>query len=161
MIQIQNIECWSDLAVMLAWTLAVMGLTRALFRSMPAELLTRSLNLLYREPLMQMAMLERVIQTGRIMGRDPSDLKKPQDQSASRGDVLVAMGSMKQLASQTRVVRIALYLLGCPFCQSAWSALILLLCVDGLRCGVGAMLLNMVAYAAAAVTVEQAASTRK
>jgi len=126
---------WTSLPCFLACIAAVWGMGKALFRSLPAELLKASMM-----PSAETQMRIRALQR---------DLERRGESERAEG-----IAELKAMARIPLGYRPILWLLNCVFCQNAWAALLAI----GLSCswhGAGDAVLSVFAYAAFATIADR------
>ena len=123
MLSIEQVQTWTDLAIVLAWTLCVLGTVKAIFGSFWADELRAILMRRWRPDVGAIKRLQWEVQHQREWSpegvKDPLVARQPLTQEMTRD-------RQRQLARMQTVTlprRVIMYSLGCAACQSFWVAL--------------------------------------
>lgn len=151
MLTVSGMGGWQAVPALLGWSLVVLGVSKAVFRSFPAEELKAKLNHWFSARAADMRRLRWEIQHGKEYSRE---LAQGDQMAASRelseAQVRVRMAKMSGFESRTRGLRVIMYLLQCVACQCFWSALALGVVTGVLSGGLVELVLTALMYSAAA-----------
>lgn len=153
MISLYEVATIADAARFMLWTLAVVGVAKALFGSFPAAELHSWLRARMERRMMRVRMLIGWLRNGKRAPRsatnnpnaDPPPPVPLTDDERRRYEA-----ELQQMRPATLAIRAALWLLSCFLCQSFWAAVLVYLVTRGFD-DLRAMLATTFAAAALAV----------